>query len=330
MPCNPSYLFLYPARLGAMDVRRMLLLRTVAEHGSISAAARAAGWTQPALSQHIRALEAEVGQPLLIRSTAGVRLTEAGEILVAHADGIASHLMAATQQLSDLSTLTRSRLRIAAFPSAVSGLLPPVLSSLRHEIAHLDLQLTEAEPPEATEMLLRNDVDVAIVFHYADAPGEPGESGDGDLLWIPWCDDSIRLVSPASASARSAIGVAPLGESGSIADYADAPWIAGCERCQRHLSRVALRAGFTPAIWHETDDAASTQALVAAGHGVALLPSTALGSAPHSGVAVESLDGLGTRRIGALVRRAVTGIPVVRRFLMLPGGPGRARPDRVG
>ncbi|HEY0952622.1 LysR family transcriptional regulator, partial [Nocardioides sp.] len=72
-----------------LDPRRVLIFRAVARAGSISAAARELGWTQPAVSQHLARLEREAGGPLLLRGASGVRLTEAGTALLRRADAVA-------------------------------------------------------------------------------------------------------------------------------------------------------------------------------------------------------------------------------------------------
>ncbi len=83
-----------------LDVRRLLVLRAVAQHGSIAAAARALGYSQPAVSHHIHRLEAETGVRLVIRDGRGVTLTDAGQALVVRAATIAAELTAAEAQLA--------------------------------------------------------------------------------------------------------------------------------------------------------------------------------------------------------------------------------------
>src|SRR5918997_1800102 len=78
-----------------LDVRRMRVLREVAAEGSFSAAAAALNFTQSAVSQHVAALEREVGTQLVERGRRGVRLTDAGRVLVAHADAILARIDAA-------------------------------------------------------------------------------------------------------------------------------------------------------------------------------------------------------------------------------------------
>src|SRR3954467_1840466 len=99
-----------------LDVRRLRVLREVATRGSFSAAADALHFTQSAVSQQIAALEREAGTTLVERNARGVRLTEAGEILVRHADAILARLADAEAELEALTDLRGGRLRLAAFP----------------------------------------------------------------------------------------------------------------------------------------------------------------------------------------------------------------------
>src|SRR5215210_2538425 len=101
-----------------LDVKRLRVLREVAARGSFSAAADALHFTQSA------ALEREAGTTLVERNARGVRLTEAGEVLVRHADVILARLADAEAELESLSGLRGGRLRLAAFPSAASSIAP--------------------------------------------------------------------------------------------------------------------------------------------------------------------------------------------------------------
>src|ERR671920_162063 len=83
-----------------LDIRRMKVLREVAAQGSFSAAAEALNFTQSAVSQHIAALERETGTQLVERLPRGVRLTEAGSVLVEHADAIVARLESAEEDLA--------------------------------------------------------------------------------------------------------------------------------------------------------------------------------------------------------------------------------------
>src|SRR5919202_1630206 len=107
-----------------LDVRRMRVLREVAVRGSFSAAAESLSFTQSAVSQQIAALEREAGTVLVRRSARGVRLTEAGEALVRHAEAILTRLAEAEAELEAIAGLRGGRLRLASFEAAAAALRP--------------------------------------------------------------------------------------------------------------------------------------------------------------------------------------------------------------
>ena len=118
-----------------LDIRRMKVLREVAAKGSFSAAAEALNFTQSAVSQHISALERETGTQLVERFSRGVRLTEAGTVLVTHADAILARLDSAEEDLAAIAGLRGGRLRLVCFQSAgatvVPGRWPPSTGATR-------------------------------------------------------------------------------------------------------------------------------------------------------------------------------------------------------
>ena len=107
-----------------LDVRRMRVLREVALKGSFSAAAESLSFTHSAVSQQFAALEREAGAVLVERSARGVRLTEAGEAVVRHAEGILARLSEAESEREAIAGLRGGRLRLAAFESAAATLMP--------------------------------------------------------------------------------------------------------------------------------------------------------------------------------------------------------------
>src|SRR5688500_18902366 len=132
-----------------LDVRRMRVLREVARTGSFSAAAEAMSFTQSAVSQQIASLERETGSKLVERGARGVRLTEAGEVLVRHADVILARLDDAQAELDALAGLRGGRLRLVAFPTAGASIMPRAIAAFRERHPGIDLSLQVAEPPDA-------------------------------------------------------------------------------------------------------------------------------------------------------------------------------------
>src|ERR1043165_9774608 len=114
-----------------LDVRRMRVLREVAVRGSFSAAAESLSFTQSAISQQIAALEREAGCSLVQRNARGIRLTEAGEALVRHADVILARLSEAEAELEAIAGVRVGRLRLSAFESAAASLMPQSIAAFR-------------------------------------------------------------------------------------------------------------------------------------------------------------------------------------------------------
>src|ERR671938_546941 len=114
-----------------LDVKRLRVLREVAARGSFSGAAEALSYTQSAVSQQIAALEREAGAQLVERNARGVRLTDAGRVLVAHADAVLARLADAEAELSALAGLRAGRVRVASFPSAGATVMPKAIACFR-------------------------------------------------------------------------------------------------------------------------------------------------------------------------------------------------------
>ncbi len=272
-----------------LDVTRLRVLVAVARNGSVTAAARSLNYAQPSVSHHIARLEAETGTQLLERAGRGIRLTDAGRLLAERAEEIIGRLDAAEAELAAHVGLREGRVRLAAFPSALGTLVPAAAARLAAELPGMDFMLTEAEPPEAIRMLRAGYVDVAVVFlHYqADLDQDPPEPADEGTRGVLLLDEPVHLVAAAAAGSAGDPG----GPVSDLAAYAGSRWIAGCERCRRHLVRQCELAGFAPKISFTTDDYLAVQALVAAGLGVTTLPDLCLRAARHPGIVTTELPG---------------------------------------
>jgi DNA-binding transcriptional LysR family regulator len=271
-----------------VDPKRLLILREVARTGSLAGAARRLGWTQPAVSQQMSQLERELGVELLVRTPRGAGLTPVGESLLRHADGIASRLSAAAEEVMVARRKGTRQLRIAAFPSAGKALVLPALAMLATSRPELTASLIVAEPDEARAMLRAGSADIAVVFEYR------RERERGGL------ERRVLLTEPVHAVLPLDHPLAP-DPALTLEALRDERWIAGCDRCRENLFAVCATAGFAPDIRHVLDDFVLVQHLVAEGLGVALLPSLAFVTFRHPGIAVRPLPGLGSRQISCLV-----------------------------
>jgi len=250
-----------------LDVRRMRVLREVAQHGSFSAAAEALSFTQSAVSQQIAALEREAGTTLVERSVRGIRLTDAGRALVRHTDAILGHLAEAEAELEAIAGLRGGRLRMASFESAGATLMPLAIATFKQRHPAVELSLSLAEPDDSLPRLKSGELELALSFG-ADAIAPPD---DGSIERVHLLDDPLYLaLAPEHPLARK--------RNLRLADLASDPWIEGSPSCacSAMLRRACERAGFTPHIAFESDDYAAIQGFVAAGVGVALIAELAL------------------------------------------------------
>jgi DNA-binding transcriptional LysR family regulator len=297
------------------------VLVAVAQYGSVTAAARALNYAQPSVSHHLARLEAETGTKLIQRAGRGIRLTDAGRLLAERAIEVIGRLDAAENELAVFAGLRGGRLRLAAFPSALSTIVPAAAAILHERHPSVDLRLTEAEPPEAVRMLRAGYVDIAVIFRHEAADGgragprdasanQAGQADDpalardhndlreqvllSEAVHLVMADTAVRGGEPPLAPAVTELWPADLAR---LSEYR---WIAGCDRCREHLLQQCASAGFTPRIAFTTDDFVAVQALVTAGLGVALLPGLALRAARNPGVRTARLRG--TRRCVVAVR----------------------------
>jgi DNA-binding transcriptional LysR family regulator len=270
-----------------LDVRRMKVLREVGACGSFSAAAEALNFTQSAVSQHIAALEREAGTQLVDRGSRGVKLTEAGRVLVDHADAILARIESAEDDLAAIAGLRGGRLRLLSFQSAGATLVPRAVAAFHERHPRVDLSMLEAEPDDAAIRLRSGEADLALVYDHESTPGLL----PSDLELTHLIDDPYQVIIPKG---HPLAGRRRL----SVADFADEQWIASSSMhaCRRITDNVCREAGFEPRVAFEADETFAAQALAAAGVGLTLLPSLAL-TTLHAGVVARPLTDAPVRSI---------------------------------
>jgi DNA-binding transcriptional LysR family regulator len=253
---------------GALDLHTVRIIRAIAEHGSITAAATALGYSQPALSQHLRRAERRLGAPLLLRNGRSVRLTEPGRVVARHSSAVLAALAAAEEELGHLADRTTGTVRLAGFPSASSTIVPALMAKLSTDYPGLKLVYSEAEPPESLEMLANGGVDIAITFAFPGDPADPHDDLSGVEL-VELFADPVQIVLPQGHPQATRPVV-------NLDQFEAEQWIAGCPLCRGHLLAACSRQGFSPHIAHATDNSVAVLGLVAAGVGIALQPQLAL------------------------------------------------------
>ncbi|MBE9498805.1 MULTISPECIES: LysR family transcriptional regulator [Streptomyces] len=286
------------------DSRHIKTFHEVVRAGSYSAAARALGYTQPAITQQMKALERSVGTPLFVRVGRRMRLTEAGEALARHSEVILESISTARQQMESLTRLRAGKVTVCAFPSAGATLVPEALAELAAEHPGIRVELQEDEPPESLRRVVRGECDITLAFTY------PGlrEQVPEELVEIPLLEDQLTVLLPTGhpMARRRAV---------QLRELADERWIAGCLRCRANFLHECAELGFAPEIAFTTDDNLVVQSLVAEGLGVAMVPGLVLSFLVHRKVTGRALDPASRRQVSAYVLREHLEIPATARVL---------------
>src|SRR5690625_2522947 len=190
-----------------IDTKHLELVRALAENGSLSGAARALNFSQPAISQQVQALEARLKTEIIVRGRRGVKLTEAGEILLRHGSTVLDTLMLAEAELAAAAGRRASNIRVTAFPSAAATIVATAMALMTEENSETSFFLIEAEPPESLELLERGECDIAVVFRYSTDASETTEA----LLWLPLLEEGVHVAIPGNHSSinEAQIDLAP-------------------------------------------------------------------------------------------------------------------------
>jgi DNA-binding transcriptional LysR family regulator len=245
-----------------LDVGRLATLRAVVAHGSFSAAGQALGLTQPAVSRQVTLLERQAGAQLLHRTRQGVRPTEAGRLLVEHAEAILDRLALASEQLAELSGLRRGRVRLGSFFTAFAQLTPQVCALAEARLPELAVDHELVDRGTAFRRLAAGELDVALVFEHGFEPDPPPD----EVELVPLFTDPARVLLPAR---HRLAGRAVL----AVEDLAGDTWIRAHDgSAARLVDHVLEAAGLHPPVLlaGHGDEPVETQVYVVAGDGVAL------------------------------------------------------------
>jgi DNA-binding transcriptional LysR family regulator len=269
-----------------VELRHLAALQAVADEGSFGRAAARLGYTQSAVSQQIAALERVVDQRLVERpgGPRPVSLTEAGKLLLRHADGILARLQAAHADLAALAAGEAGTLRVGTYQSVGARVLPQLLAEFGTAWPRVEIQLTEStDDGQLLELVERGELDLSFVM--LPLPEGPFES-------LELMEDPYALVVSADSP------LARRGKAPSLKEVAALPLI-GFRQCRSiHLVEHRFRdAGLEPRIVFRSDDNGTLQGLVAAGVGAALVPLLAV-ERDHAGTAVLPLNVVPPRLIG--------------------------------
>ena len=270
-----------------IEPQRLKYLLAVARAGGVLAAADEMRVTPSAVSQQLSRLEQEIGRQLVVRTPQGAVLTADGLAVAQAAEDIERTLNLVTARLEEEDAGPTGTVRVGAFHSILRAILIPGLDQWRTTHPGLRFELVEADADDLMKALRAGEVD--MVLCELDA-GESPRKLPASMTETPLLDEPWKLVMP-----RGTLTSVDAPDLGSL----PLPWLgidssAASAQAVRRISRAL--AGNTVFV-HRYLETQTGLALVAAGEGVALVPSLALHGVPDAGFDALDVPGLGMRRI---------------------------------
>lgn len=247
-----------------MDPRKLIYFASVIEHGSLKAAARALGLSQPALSMSMDRLEAELNQRLLDRSPRGVVPTAMGDVLYSHARLICGELMQAERDISDHESDESKEIRLGSLPSLAGSVVPTALGKWREAFPDETLHVLEGAQFDLLTGLLQRQFDIVIGYT------ECYDIEDGLRQRVLFRDRLCVIARPKHPlAAYEGLGWAE------IVRY---PWISPTSRRPHAVLEAALKIAKIPTPVQSTycGSAAMQKSLIANSNHLAMLPTHAI------------------------------------------------------
>lgn len=287
-----------------LSTHRLRILREVHARGTISAAAEALFLTPSALSHQLAVLEREMGVALLERTARSVRLTPAGERLVAHAETILAQCEEATADVARFRNAVTGSLRLSVFQTAAQAFALRATTAVRADYPELEVLVYEMVSFMALAALKAGQLDIAIA-HEWDFESAPADAG---IDRHPLYAEPVSVLLPAG----HALG----GGQVHLKDLAEERWCLAQEHASSRLAVIgaARAAGFEPRIVFESNYFRGIGAAVEAGLGVGVAPARAdlrgldIEICPLVGPSIE-------RRVFAATRAGSSGSPAIAAIL---------------
>ena len=259
-----------------MDIRQLLYFTTIAEEGSISAAAKKLHLSQPPLSYQMKLLEEELHLPLIERSARGIALTEAGRVLYKRAQGILELSELTRKEMLAMASGFTGTLHIGRVSSSGASLLGWRIPAFHQKYPQIGFAIHEGNTFELMEMLESGLIELAIVR-------TPFHNDQLNCLYL-----SPEPMIAAGAASFFPAGM-PSGQPISLELLGHAPVIL-YRRFEKILLSLCEQKGITPQVFCIADDARTTLMWAEAGLGVAVVPQSAYRIMPHHNMVYGELS----------------------------------------
>ena len=272
-----------------------IFLRTL-EAGSVSRAAQDLGLTQSAVSHALSSLEERFGFPLLVRSRAGVRLTEEGRKVLPSVRTILSAEMRLQETVSSIHGLSTGTIRIGTFSSVAVHWLPSILKGFQAEHAHIRFKLLNGDYHDVEQWLEEGAVDLGFVSLPTRAPGRI----------VPLMKDRLLVILPKDHP-LAGLPCFP------ISFAKQESFISLLESSDQDLRRALDAEDIRPNVRFVTKDDYAIIAMVEQGLGIAIMPELLL-QGRRDNIAALELKPQASRTIALAVTEAGEQSPATRMF----------------
>jgi LysR family transcriptional regulator, hydrogen peroxide-inducible genes activator len=270
-----------------MELYQLAYFVEVARQRNFTRAAERLHLAQPALSQQMKNLEAELGAPLFVRGRRQTLLTAAGEALLPRAEALLAQAEAAKQTVAEVADLRGGRLVIATIPSVSACWLPPVIRQFRRAHPKVELVLMEESSGGVGELVESGRAELGLLQLPVN-----GEVFDvRELAREPF----VLLVATTHPAARQ--------KTIRLATLASEPFVFYKGRARDTALSACREAGFEPRVACESGELETVRALVAAGLGAAIVPKLAARSASAGLVDIPLRDPRVERSLGLISAR---------------------------
>lgn len=251
-----------------LDLSRLVILRAVSIHGSMTAAARELSYSHSAISQQLAVLEREAGVALLERVGRSVQLTSAGRELVRNTDAILTAVETAETDLARSQREARGVMTIATFATLGRTVVPEALRRLADDFPRLSVRVELHTPEEAVVLLTLRQVDAVLTDSY---PGTEVAAATGIHSTVLG-EDPIRAYLPVGCPDRD------------LKTLRHVPWVMepSDTASARWARRVCREQGFEPMVAHVSSDLLFHVRMVEAGLAAAFLPDMVVCEADNS------------------------------------------------
>ncbi|MFD9167252.1 LysR family transcriptional regulator, partial [Streptomyces sp. NPDC059558] len=261
------------------DIKKLRILRTLADQGTVTRTAEALHMTPSAVSQQLTNLARQLGVVLLEAEGRRVRLTDAAHLVLRHTEAVFAQLERADAELAGYLAGDTGEVRVGAFSTAVPALVVPAVAALRRAHPGVEVRVRETEAAESYELLSAGGVDLALSLA-AHAP----TARDPRFTRVVLLEDPLDVALPPGHPLAAAADLR-------LADLSGDPWIYGGSGPWSEIARSACEAaGFVPEQAHSASGWTAILAMVEAGMGVALVPRMVSSRASGSTVRVLAHD----------------------------------------